>query len=155
MIQLRFAALTLLIGVLASRAASAWIGDNLNTGKTLMLEFTPIIRGVFGSMTGVGLGYEGSLSWKRIELYGQGEYVIDTDDASDSYFYNWSQLTYSPADWIYFGLVTQRTRVYDTDRDIQRGPFLGFSYKALSLSTFVFNPDDASPTVVIGLDVGF
>lgn len=65
MIQLRFAALTLLIGVLASRAASAWIGDNLNTGKTLMLEFTPIIGGVFGSMTGVGLGYEGSLSWKR------------------------------------------------------------------------------------------
>jgi hypothetical protein len=136
-------------------AASAWAGYNLSAEGTLALEFTPIVGGVVGSMTGVGLGYEGSLSWRRLELSSQGEYVIDTDDASGSFFYNWSQLAYSPADWINFGLVTQRTRVYDTDRDIQRGPFLGFSYKELSLTAFVLNPDDTSPTVIIGLDVGF
>jgi len=136
-------------------AASAWVGYNLSAEGTLALEFTPIIGGVFGSMTGLGLGYEGSLSWKNLELYSEGEWIFDTEDSSNDFFYNWSQLIYSPADWVNFGLVTQRTRVYDTDRDIQRGPFLGFSYKELSLTAFVLNPDDTSPTVIIGLDVGF
>lgn len=139
----------------AIHAASAWAGYNLGAEGTLALAFTPIIGGVAGSMTGVGLGYEGSLSWKRLELYSEGEYVIDTEDSSGSFFYNWSQLTYSPAAWVNFGLLTQRTRAYDTDRDIQRGPFLGFTYKELSLTTFVLNPDDASATVIIGLDIEF
>ena len=139
----------------AIHAASVWAGYNLGAEGTLALTFTPIIGGVVGSMTGVGLGYEGSLSWKRLELYSESEYVIDTDDASGSFFYNWSQLSYSPAAWVNFGLLMQRTRTYDTDRDIQRGPFLGVTYKRLSLTTFVVNPDDASATVIIGLDMEF
>jgi hypothetical protein len=52
-------------------------------------------------------------------------------------------------------VVTQRTRVYETDRDIQRGLLLGLSYKALSVTTYVFNPDDSSPIVVLGAGVTF
>jgi len=136
-------------------AASAWVGYNLSAEGTLALEFTPIIGGVFGSMTGLGLGYEGSLSWKNLELYSEGEWIFDTEDSSNDFFYNWSQLIYSPADWVNFGLVTQRTRLVDTDREINRGPFLGFSYKALALTAFAVNVGADDAYLIVGLEVGF
>lgn len=136
-------------------AASIWVGYNLSAEGALTLEFTPIVGGVFGSMTGVGLGYEGSLSWKRLELYSEGEWILDTGDSSNNFFYNWSQLIYSPADWVNFGLVTQRTRLVDTDREINRGPFLGFNYKSVGLTAFAVNVGADDAYLIVGLDVGF
>jgi len=136
-------------------AASTWIGYNLSTGRDVTLDFTPMVGGVFGSTTGIALGYEGTLGWKKLELYSEGEYLFDVEDPAGNFFYNWSQLSYAPADWVFFGVVTQRTRVYDTDRDLNRGPFLGFAYKAVSLTTFVINPDDAAATVIVAVEVGF
>lgn len=139
----------------ALEAASAWIGYNLSTGNEVTLDFTMMAGGVFGSTTGVALGYEGTLSWKQLELYSEGEYLFDVEDPAGNFFYNWSQLSYAPAEWIFFGVVTQRTRVYDTGRDLNRGPFLGFAYKAVNLTTFVINPDDAAATVIVAFEVGF
>ena len=58
-------------------------------------------------------------------------------------------------DWFRLGMVTQRTRVYDTDRDIQRGLLVGFSFKKLALTTYVLNPDDSKPTVVVAVAFNF
>ena len=135
--------------------ASAWLGYNLGGGETLAWEFTPMIGGVFGDTTGVAPGYKGSVSWLKLELYSEGEYVFDTGSTSDSFFYNWSELTLAPAEWFRFGMVTQRTRVYKTDRDIQRGVLAGFSFKRVSLTGYVFNPDDEKPTVVLAAALAF
>jgi hypothetical protein len=134
---------------------SGWIGYNLSGGETVSWELTPMIGGVFGGTDGVAPGYKGSLSWWKLELYSEGEYVFDLGESSDSFFYNWSELTIAPVSWLRAGVVTQRTRVYETDRDIQRGLLLGLSYKALSVTTYVFNPDDSEPTVVLGAGVDF
>ena len=88
-----------------------------------------MLGGVFGDTTGIAPGYKGSLGWWKLELYSEGEYVFDTGSSSDSFFYNWSELTLAPVEWFRFGMVTQRTRVYKTDRDIQRGLLAGFSFK--------------------------
>jgi hypothetical protein len=139
----------------ALEAASAWLGYNLSTGSEVVLDFTMMAGGVFGSTTGIALGYEGTLSWKKLELYSEGEYLFDVEDPAGNFFYNWSQLSYAPAAWIFFGVVTQRTRVYDTGRDLNRGPFVGVAYKAVNLTTFVINPDDAAATVIISFEVDF
>ena len=58
-------------------------------------------------------------------------------------------------DWFRFGLVTQRTRAYDTDREIQRGLLAGITYRELDVSTYLFNPDDEDPTFVIAVSLTF
>jgi hypothetical protein len=133
---------------------SAWIGYNFSGGEKLSWQFTPMLGGVFGDTTGIAPGYKGSLSWWKFELSSEGEYVFDTRDSSGSFFYNWSELTLSPVDWFRFGLVTQRTRAYKTDRDIQRGFLAGFSFKRVDLTAYVFNPDD-KPTWVVAVGFGF
>jgi hypothetical protein len=134
---------------------SAWVGYNFSGGATLAWELTPMFGGVFGDTTGVAPGYKGSLSWRKVELSSEGEYVFDTGDSSDSFFYNWSEVSLAPLDWFRFGLVTQRTRAYQSDREIQRGALVGFNYKKMDASAYFFNPDDDEPTFVIAVGLSF
>lgn len=134
---------------------SMWFGYNFAGGETVEWTLTPIIGGVFGQTDGVAPGYKGSLSWRQLEFYSEGEYVFDADDSADSFFYNWSEATFVPSDWFRVGLVTQRTRVYETEREIQRGLLVGFTYKNLEATTYVFNPDDSEPVVVLSVAFSF
>ena len=135
--------------------ASIWAGYNFKGGRTVAWEITPMVGGVFGNTKGVAPGYTGSLSWWRLDLSSEGEYVFDTVQSSDSFFFNWSELAIVPVDWVRLGLVTQRTRVYETDRDIQRGLFVGVGYENLEATTYVFNPDDGEATVVVAVGLSF
>lgn len=134
---------------------SAWVGYNFGGGEKLAWEFTPMLGGVFGDTMGVAPGYRGSLGWWKLELYSEGEYVFDTGHSSDSFFYNWSELTLSPLEWFRLGMVTQRTRAYESDREIQRGVLVGFTYRGVDLSGYMFNPDDDKPTYVVAVTLNF
>jgi hypothetical protein len=134
---------------------SLWVGYNFSAGHKLVLQATPMIGGVFGNTTGVAPGYEFSLSYKKLTLSGQGEYVFDTRDRSGSFFYAWPQLTYSPRDWLNFGLVAQDTKTYHTALGVQRGLFLGFSHKQVHFTTYEFNLGWTEPTLVFEFGVKF
>jgi hypothetical protein len=134
---------------------SAWVGWNFSGGDMLAWEITPMLGGVFGDSSGVAPGYKASLGWWKLELYSEGEHVFDTGSSSDSFFYNWSELTLAPVDWFRFGLVTQRTRAYESDREIQRGLLVGVNYKDLDIGAYFFNPDDEEPTLVFSVGLSF
>jgi hypothetical protein len=135
--------------------ASAWVGYNFGGGETVTWALTPMFGAVFGATDGIAPGYKASLGWRKLELYSEGEYVVDSGDSSDSFFYNWSELTLAPVESCRLGQVKQRTRAYQTDRDIQRGLVAGFSFKRLDLAGYVFNPDDEKPTFVLAVAVTF
>ena len=139
----------------AQETGSLWMGYNFSGGETIAWELTPMLGGVFGGTDGIAPGYRASVSWRRLEFYSEGEYVIDTGDSSDSFLYNWSELALVPADWFRFGLVTQRSRAYESDRDIQRGLLVGFSYRRADFTGYLFNPDDDKPTFVLAVGVSF
>ena len=134
---------------------SAWIGYNLSYGEKLKWDFTPMVGGVFGDTAGVAPGYASTLSWRKLQLYTEGEYLFNTRDSAASYFYTWSELSLAPVDWFRFGVVVQRTKLYKTEFDIQRGFLAGVSFKRVDFTTYVFNPDASRPTIVLGLAVRF
>jgi hypothetical protein len=134
---------------------SAWVGYNLSGGGKLAWALTPMLGGVFGETTGIAPGYTGTLTWWKLGLYSQGEYVVDPGNSGNSFFYNWSELTIAPVEWLRVGMVTQRTRAYQSDRDIQRGVLVGFQLKRVSFTTYVLNPDQSRPTVVLAVGVTF
>ncbi len=135
------------------RTGSLWAGYNFSAGHKVMLEVTPMIGGVFGNKNGIASGYHFSLAYWKLELSSSGEYVFNTDDHNASFFYSWPQVTYTPVDWLHTGFAAQRTKVYHTSLDVQRGPFLGFSHKDLSFTNYVFNLGWEQPTVLF--KVGF
>ena len=134
---------------------SIWLGYNFSGGETIEWTLTPLIGGVLGQTDGVAPGYSGSLSWRQLEFYSEGEDLIDGHDTADNFLYNWSELSFVPTEWFRVGMVTERTRVYETTRDIQRGLLVGITYKNLEATTYVFNPDDSRPVVVLAIAFSF
>ena len=132
---------------------SVWVGYNMTAGDKVSLEFTPMVGGVFGRENGFAPGYKLLLAYGRLDLYSEGEYVFNTDDSSDSFFYTWSELAFSPTDWLRAGLVAQRTRAYETNLDIQRGLLLGVSYNRLNFTTYLFNWGWDDPLIVLSMGV--
>jgi hypothetical protein len=136
------------------KTGSAWVGYNISVGDEVTLDLTPMIGGVFGRTNGIAPGYKAALTYKKLDFSTEGEYVIDFGESSDSFFYNWSELSFSPIEQFRLGIAIQRTKVYQTNFDIQRGFLVGVSFRRVDFTTYVFNPDD-EPTVVLGLAIQF
>lgn len=134
---------------------SVWLGYNFSGGDKLEWEFTPMLGSVFGDTTGLAPGYRLSVTYQKIELSSEGEFVFDRRNSQGNFFYNWTELSISPVEWFRLGLVGQRTRVEQTSVDIQRGLLVGFSYKKLDFTTYVFNLDQSKPTWVFSAAVSF
>ncbi len=120
---------------------SVFIGRNFEVGEKVALTIVPLFGLVLGSTQGIAPGAEVGISWRRLELYAESEYVFDLEESDDSFFYTWIEATIAPVDWLRFGLVTQRTRTYETGLDIQRGLLIELSHGKLSFGFHWFNPD--------------
>ena len=137
------------------QTGSLWAGYNLSFGDKLVFTATPMLGAVFGNTSGIAPGYELSLTYKKVALSSEGEYVFDTKNDAGSFFYSWNELTYAPTDWFHAGLVAQRTRAYHTSLDVQRGVSVGFSHRNVDFTTYVFNAGWTDPTVVLALGFKF
>lgn len=134
---------------------SLWAGYKFETGDTVMIQATPMIGGVFGHSTGIAPGYMASVTWKKLGLSTEGEFLFDTKDSTGSFFYSWSELSYFPLEWCRIGVVAQRTKAYRTSLDIQRGLLIGFSHKHVAFTTYIFNAGWTDPTVVLSFGFTF
>jgi hypothetical protein len=139
----------------ALETGSLWVGYNFSFGKTVEFGITPMLGGVFGNLTGVAPGYNLSVSFKSFLLSSQGEYFCDAADSSFNYFYTWSELTYSPWEWLRAGIAIQRTRAYKSELDIQRGFLVGVTYRRAEFTTYVFNLGWTDPTIVLAAGFSF
>jgi hypothetical protein len=139
----------------AQRTGSLWAGYNLSVGKKVVLEFTPMIGGVFGKVDGVAPGLECTGTYKKLQLYSANEYIFAASGKADDFFYTWTQITYSPLKWFTVGYMMQRTRAYTTPLDIQRGFLVEFAHKKMTFTTQVFNLGQAEPTVDLTLGYSF
>ncbi|MFN7986633.1 MAG: hypothetical protein U0529_04115 [Thermoanaerobaculia bacterium] len=138
----------------AMDSGSVWAGANFDGGTKVEWEVTPMVGLVFGDVDGLAPGYKGSVRWKSLELYSEGEYVFDFSGPEGDFFYNWSELTVSPLEWLRVGIATQRTRAYASDRDLQRGLMAGFTFGRAAATVYVLNPDD-DPTWIVAAGLEF
>jgi hypothetical protein len=136
-------------------SASLFAGANFELGDAVKLAVTPMIGGLVGQTDGIIPALEADLTVGPLEVYGEAEYVFDLGDSESSYFYMWSELSVWPTEWLRAGVVTQRTRVYQSDRDIQRGLLLGLAFGKVDGSVYFFNPGADDHFTVISLTVSF
>jgi hypothetical protein len=119
---------------------SAFVGWTFSGGETVTWELTPLAGGAWGDTRAFVPGFEASVAWKQFDVYVEAEYVRDSSERDDSYFYAWTELGYRPVEWLRLGAAGQRTRAYDNERDIQRGPFVQFTWRSITIGGYWFNP---------------
>lgn len=136
-------------------STSFFAGATFEIGEKTKLTLTPMLGGLAGRTDGVVPGLEADLAAGPFEAYAEAEYVFDLGDSASSYLYMWSELSVWPTSWLRAGVVTQRTRVYRTDRDIQRGLLLGVSLRRVEATAYLFNPGDDDHFAVVSVGVSF
>ena len=144
-------------------STSFFAGANFVFGEKLQLTLTPMLGGLVGQTDGIVPALEASLTAGSFEAYAEAEYVFDLDDSDSKFFYMWSELSFWPTEWLRAGIVTQRTRVYQTERDIQRGLLIGLALSplphtpslALDASVYFFNPGSDDHYTVVSIGVSF
>lgn len=134
---------------------SAWAGYNFMGGNKLEYIITPMVGGVVGLSNGIAPGLEFTFTYKGLEIYSESEYLFEFESSENNFYYQWTDLTYSPNDWLWFGISGQRTRLYQTDLDIQRGLLIGGGYKSLELTGYLYNLGFDDPFVLITLTANF
>jgi hypothetical protein len=121
-------------------ARSAFVGWTFSGGDAVTWALTPLAGGAWGDTRAFVPGFEAGVAWKQLDLYLEAEYVRDAGSRDDRYSYAWTELGFSPVEWLRLGIAGQRTRAYDNERDIQRGPFVQFTWSRVTIGGYWFNP---------------
>jgi hypothetical protein len=96
-----------------------------------------------------------TLTCRAFSLYSENEYVWVPSDNGESFYYNWSELAWDPLEWLGVGIVTQRTRAYETDREMERGVFARFSGGRLNGTLYWLNPGSDDDVAIVSFGVEF
>ncbi len=117
------------------------------------VALTPMLGATFGRTEGIAPALELDLGWRRLAWYAETEYLFDLEDRDDDFFYSWSTLTWGFTDWLSAGLVTERSKLVDTDRSLQRGLALEFTAGSVGVSLYVYNLGSDDSYTVVALEL--
>lgn len=137
------------------KTASVFGGYRFEAGRKLLLSITPMIGFVFGNTNGIAPGLEASLTWKKFDCYSESEYVFDFDGKENNFFYTWTELAVTLFRNFRTGISGNRTRLFQSDLDIQKGIFAEYSFWKLTAGVHYFNPFSDEEFVVATLGIEF
>jgi hypothetical protein len=80
---------------------------------------------------------------------------VGRGDSSDSFFYSWSEASVSATEWLRLGVVVQRTRARESDREVESGVLAGTSSGRFDAAAYVFFPSEGGTTFVASLSFRF
>lgn len=123
------------------QTGSLWYGYNMGGGSDKFGYYlTPMVGLIFGNTDGIAPDLILDVYYGRLDFYTDNEYLFDFSGIENSYFYTWTELTYAPFDWTHFGVAMQRTKIHQQASENEYGFTLGFNYKFLYLTGYIFNP---------------
>ena len=135
--------------------ASFWGGWRFKFGKGVKFVVVPMIGGVVGNTNGIAPGLELEIMYKKFDFYSESEHVFDFNTKENNFFYMYSELAFRPIKAIRTGMITQRTRLYETDRELNRGIFGEYYFGRFRVGAFYFNPFADDNFLIASFSVDF
>jgi len=137
------------------KTASVFAGYMFEAGHKLTLNITPMIGFVFGNTNGIAPGLEASLTWQKFDFYSETEYVFDFDGEENNFLYTWTELAMTPFRNFRTGISGNRTRLFQSDLEVEKGIFTEYSFWKLTAGVHYFNPFSNDDFVIVTLGIEF
>lgn len=134
---------------------SVFGGYRFEAGDKITLGATPMVGTVFGNMNGIAPALEIDVIWKKLDFYSESEYVFDFAEKGNNFFYTWSELAITPFENFRTGMSVQKTKLYQTDLELQRGVFAQYSLWKLTAGFYYFNPFNEDTFLIASLAIEF
>jgi len=120
--------------------ASLWAGRRFKFGSGVKFVVVPMAAVVFGNTNGVAPGLELEIMYKKFDFYSESEHVFDFESNENNFFYMYSELAIRPIKPIRTGLMVQRTKLFESEHEIQRGLFGEYYFGRFRAGAFFFSP---------------
>jgi len=131
--------------------ASVFAGYRMSGGKKINWGITPIVGYLFGDLNGILPGVKIDLTWKKFDFYSESEYMHVTGVKEENYFYTYSELAYNPMTQLRIGGAANRTKLFHSSLDFQRGIFAQYIIKQLTAGIYFYNPFSSERYTVASL----
>lgn len=120
--------------------ASLWAGRRFLFGKTVRFVVVPMAGVVFGNTNGMAPGLEMEIMWRKFDFYSESEQVFDFTTSENNFYYQYGELAWRPIHALRFGGVVQRTRLFESELELQRGMFAEYYRGSFRAGLFAFSP---------------
>lgn len=137
------------------KTASVFGGYRFEAGNKLIFGATPMIGIVFGNTNAVAPGLLIDITWEILDFYSESEYIFDFEGSENNYFYTWSELAVTPFENFRTGIVADRTKLFQSDLEFERGVFAQYSFWKLTAGLNYFNPFSDEDFVIATLGIEF
>ncbi len=137
------------------KTASVFAGWRLSAGEAFTIELTPMAGVAFGRTTGIVPALEASLGYGILDFYVESEYLFDLNDKSGNFFYSWLELGVAPIDLIRAGVTAQRTRIFQSPLELDRGLFAQLTPELGSATVYAFNLFTDSWFLIVGIEMAW
>lgn len=134
--------------------ASLFAGWTFEVGSDVHAALTPMLGGVVGETNGVAPGLRIDADWRKLNFYSESEYLFDDADDDADYFYSWSTLMWNFTDAFALGIVTERSRIVETDLQLQRGLAVQVSPGPVGFALYAYNLGSEDEYYTLSLEVG-
>jgi len=137
------------------KTGSAFIGWRFETGEKFVFGATPMAGIVFGNTDGVAPGLELDASYGIFDFYSETEYVFDFAGEENNYLYTWGEIGVAPLNRFRTGLSFQRTKLYQSQFEVQRGIFAEYQIWKFTIGAYYFDPFADGQYVIASLSFDF
>jgi hypothetical protein len=137
------------------QTTSLWAGRRFEFGEHVKFIFVPMAAIVFGNTNGMAPGLEVEIIYKKFDFYSESEHVYDFRLRDNNFFYQYGELAVRPIKAIRTGLVVQRTKLIETERELQRGAFAEYYYKSFRAGVFAFGPFSETRYWIASVSIDF
>jgi cell division protein FtsN len=134
----------------ALNSFSFYMGRTFSKESALSYSISPIAGAVMGDYNGGSFGVNISLGYKNFYFFSQPQYTFSLAGAYDNYIYSWTDLTYSPLNWLSVGVSLQHTKPYQAKSYMENGFVVEAAYKKFTFPIYIFSPLTSGRTFVFG-----
>lgn len=132
---------------------SYYMGKTFAKEANFSYSISPMAGAVIGNFNGGSLAANIGLGYKDFYLFSQPQYTFSLQNSIDNYIYHWTDLTYSPLDWLSVGVSVQHTKPHYDKSTLEKGIVAELAYKKWTFPLYVFNPHVADRYFVLGANL--
>ncbi len=137
------------------KTGSVFAGWRFETGNKFVFGLTPMIGLVVGNTDGIAPGLELDATYGLFDFYSETEYVIDFSGQENNFLYTWGELGVTPFKSFRTGISFQRTRLYQSSLDLQRGIFAEYQFWKITTGVYYFDPFSTNQFLIATLSFDF
>ncbi|MCU7550472.1 hypothetical protein OCK74_15230 [Chitinophagaceae bacterium LB-8] len=134
---------------------SLWAGRRFKFGKPVEFVIVPMAAIVFGNTNGMAPGLETEIMYKKFDFYSESEYLFDFKTQENNFFYLYSELAIRPIKPIRTGIMAQRTKLFESELELQRGIFAEYYFGRCRAGVFYFSPFSSDNFWIASFSVDF